>query len=78
MDRAHVIDRPGIYLTRKGERVRIDAIEGGSSFPCKGYVLRFDSLGRRKTRGCFNTWQTSGVKNMLPGSGLDIVSYVSA
>lgn len=73
-----IIDRPGLYTTRGGEQVRIYAIEGESSFPCKGCVLRFDAIGRRKTKNTFNSWQLTGVKNILPGSKLDIVAYIGA
>lgn len=71
-----VIDRPGVYLTRNGRTVRIYAITGDSSFPCKGGVQYTTPTGRVKYR--FNSWSRLGVKNILPGSGLDIVAYVGA
>ena len=74
-----VIDRPGLYLTRNNKQVRIDCIReypAGGSFPCTGFVLRVDTLGRTYRK--YNTWKKNGCHKATVGSSLDIVAYVSA
>lgn len=72
------IDRVGQYITRNGKTVIIDCIdrETMSDWKCSGHVLRVDTLGRTYRK--WSIWQSNGVYRALPGSGLDIVSYVGA
>lgn len=69
-----MIDRLGQYKTRNGRLVRIDRIVPGSSFPCKGHILKTDSIGR--IRRTYGTWALNGCYRATAGSGLDVIAYV--
>jgi hypothetical protein len=70
------IDRPGLYLTRKGEQVRIV-----SGRPCEhfgrewsGYIWRTASTGAMHKQ--WSDWPESGLFGDAPQ--FDVVAYVGA
>jgi len=70
------IDRPGQYITRNGNPVRIDVIVSGpdaTTFSCKGHWYKTTRHGKVQQK--FDIWQSNGCYRAVAGSGLDIVGY---
>lgn len=77
MERAvTVIDRPGQYLTRKGESVRIVSgrPDGLGALIWSGYILRASSKG--DTHRQWSEWPSVAVFGDAPA--FDIVAYAGA
>lgn len=76
------IDRPGLYLTRNGEQLRITSIyctpdEFGRT--CRGFISRTKSNGTLHKQ--WGRWMTNGLFCPIePGAtrAYDAVAYVSA